>query len=138
MEPIDIIAATNEGVLTTVKGDGHPQLSNILYLWDPDERVARITTTADRLKARILRRRPSAALYVAGSHFWAWAVAEGDAQVSDASTEPGDEVGRSLLPLYEAFMGPQDEDELFPKLVEERRLLISLHVTRVYGMAVER
>jgi PPOX class probable F420-dependent enzyme len=138
MEPMDIVAGSSQGVLATVKQDGHPQLSNIYYLWDPDTRVARITTTADRLKARVLRRHPAAALYVSGSHFYAWAVAEGDAEVSDATTEPGDAVARELLPLYEAFAGPQDEDTLFRRLIEERRLVIRLRVTRVYGMALEK
>jgi PPOX class probable F420-dependent enzyme len=138
MEPIDLVAGSSQGVLATVKQDGHPQLSNIYYLWDPDERVARITTTADRLKARVLRRHPGAALYVSGSHFYAWAVAEGDAEVSDPTTEPGDAVARELLPLYEAFMGPQDEDALFPQLIEQRRLVIRLRVTRVYGMVLEK
>jgi PPOX class probable F420-dependent enzyme len=134
---MDIVAGSSQGVLATVKQDGHPQLSNIYYLWDPDERVARITTTADRVKARVLRRRPAAALYVSGSHFYAWAVAEGDAEVSDVTTEPGDAVARELLPLYETFMGPQDEDALFRQLIEQRRLVIRLRVTRIYGIALE-
>jgi PPOX class probable F420-dependent enzyme len=137
MEPTDIIAATNQGVLATVKQDGHPQLSNIYYLWDPDERVARITTTAERVKARVLRRHPGAALYVSGRHFYAWAVAEGDAEVSEVTTEPGDAVARELLPLYETFMGSQDKDALFQRLIEEHRLVIRLRVTRVYGLAME-
>src|SRR3954462_2383259 len=118
MEPSDIIASTNKGVLATVKRDGHPQLSNIYYMWDAAARVARITTTATRVKARVLARDPAAALYVAGSHFYAWAVAEGDAELSPVTTDPGDEVARELLPIYEAFMGPQDEAALFPRLVE--------------------
>jgi PPOX class probable F420-dependent enzyme len=137
MEPIDIIAGTSKGVLATVKSDGHPQLSNIFYLWDPDERIARITTTADRVKARVLARRPGAALYVAGAHFYQWAVAEGDAEVSPVTTEPGDAVAQELLPLYETFMGGQDRDALYQRLIEERRLVIRLHVKRVYGMALE-
>jgi PPOX class probable F420-dependent enzyme len=137
MEPMDIINSTSKGVLATVKSDGHPQLSNIFYLWDADERVARITTTADRVKARVLTRHPAAALYVAGAHFYQWAVAEGDAEVSPVTTEPGDAVAQELLPLYETFMGEQDRDELYQRLIEERRLVIRLHVKRVYGMALE-
>ena len=34
-------------------------------------------------------------------------------------------------------MGPQDEAELFAKLIEEKRLVIRLRVSRVYGMALE-
>jgi PPOX class probable F420-dependent enzyme len=137
VEPADIIASSSQGVLATVKRDGHPQLSNIYYVWDAEARIARITTMATRLKARVLARNPAAALYVAGSHFYAWAVAEGDAELSPVTTEPGDEVSRELLPIYEAFMGPQDEAELFPRLVEEQRLVIRLRVTRIYGMARE-
>jgi PPOX class probable F420-dependent enzyme len=137
MEPIDIVAGSTRGVLATVKQDGHPQLSHIYYLWDPDEQVARITTTADRVKARVLRRNPAAALYVSGSHFYAWAVAEGDAEVSDVTTEPGDAVAQELLPLYETFMGAKADDALFRRLIDERRLVIRLRVTRVYGMALE-
>lgn len=137
MEPIDIIAGTSEGVLTTVKRDGHPQLSNIFYLWDPEERIARITTTADRVKARVLARHPACALYARGAHFYQWAVAEGEAQLSDVTTSPGDAASQELLPLYEAFMGAEPSDELYARLIEEKRLVVRLHVTRVYGMALE-
>jgi PPOX class probable F420-dependent enzyme len=137
MEPIDIVAGSTRGVLATVKQDGHPQLSHIYYLWDPDEQIARITTTADRVKARVLRRNPAAALYVSGSHFYAWAVAEGDAEVSDVTTQPGDAIAQELLPLYETFMGAKADDALFRRLIDERRLVIRLRVTRVYGMALE-
>ncbi|MEA2413131.1 MAG: hypothetical protein QOC77_3692 [Thermoleophilaceae bacterium] len=137
MEPAEIIAGTTKGVLATVKRDGHPHLSNIYYVWDAAARVARISTMAPRLKARVLARNPAAALYVAGPHFYAWAVGEGDAELSPVTTEPGDEVARELLPIYETFMGPQDEDELFKRLVEEQRLVIRLHVKRIYGMALE-
>jgi Pyridoxamine 5'-phosphate oxidase len=40
------------GVLATVKRSGHPHLSTVLYHWDPVERIIRISTTNDRLKAR--------------------------------------------------------------------------------------
>jgi PPOX class probable F420-dependent enzyme len=135
---LDLIASSQEGVLATVKPDGHPQLSNIYYLWDPDERVARISTTADRLKARNLRRNPGAALYVRGPHFYSWAVAEGDTELTEPSTTPGDAPALETLPLFEAFMGPQDRDEVFARLVAERRLIVRLKVSRVYGMALEK
>jgi PPOX class probable F420-dependent enzyme len=134
---LQIIAASKEGVLATVKPDGYPQLTNIYYVWDPGTRTARISTTADRLKARNLRRHPQAALYVSGSHFYSWAVAEGDAELSEVSTSPGDAPARETLTIYEAFMGPQDEDEIFERLVRERRLVVRLRVTRVYGLALD-
>jgi PPOX class probable F420-dependent enzyme len=131
----DLIASRKEAALAVVKNDGYPQLSNIYYLWDPAERVARISTTNDRVKARALRHNPHAALYVPGPHFFAWAVAEGDAELSDVTTTPGDEVAREMLPIYEMIGQADDPDATFAKMVEERRLVIRLRVKRVYGMA---
>jgi PPOX class probable F420-dependent enzyme len=74
---LGLIAENREGVLATIAADGRPQLSNVLYTWDAGERIARISTTADRAKARNLERDPRAALHVSGDHFWQYAVAEG-------------------------------------------------------------
>jgi PPOX class probable F420-dependent enzyme len=134
---LDLIASNREAVLATVKPDGHPQLTNIFYVWDPGERVARISTTADRRKARNIERNPAAALYVRGEHFYSYAVAEGDATLSDVTSSPGDAVGQELLALHEALMGPQDPDEAFAQLVKDRRLVVTLRVTRVYGLHVD-
>ena len=133
---LDLIAANNEAALAIVKRDGYPQLSNIYYVWDAEERIARISTTEDRVKARVLRRDPHAALYVRGPHFYAWAVAEGDAEISDVSTTPGDATARELLPIYEMLGGASDQDATFARMVEERRVAIRLRVKRVYGMVL--
>jgi PPOX class probable F420-dependent enzyme len=133
---LDLIAGTNEAALAIVKSDGYPHLSNVYYLWDPAERTALISTTADRVKARVLRRDPHAALYVPGPHFFAWAVAEGDAEVSDVTTTPGDATGRELLPIYQMLDEAADPDATFARMVEERRVAIRLRVRRVYGMAL--
>jgi PPOX class probable F420-dependent enzyme len=131
-----IIAATNQGVLATIKPDGYPQLSNILYLWDPDRRIARISTTARRLKARNLRRDRHAALHVSGDHFWAFAVAEATAELSDVCTTPGDAAGRELNEIHTAFYGELDPGPFYADMVANRRLVIRLHVHRLYGIAL--
>jgi PPOX class probable F420-dependent enzyme len=133
---LDQIASTNEGALAIVKRDGYPQLSNIFYAWDPVERIARISTKADRVKAKVLRRDPHAALYVPGPHFFAWVVAEGDAELSEVTTTPGDATAQELLQIYEMLGETSDRDALFAKMIEEQRLVIRLGVRRVYGMAM--
>jgi PPOX class probable F420-dependent enzyme len=133
---LDLIAGTNQAALAIVKSDGYPQLSNIYYLWDTERQTALISTQADRVKARVLRRNPRAALYVPGSHFFAWAVAEGDAELSDVTTSPGDATARELLPIYEMLGDVSDTDALFAQMIEEQRLAIRLRVKRVYGMAL--
>ena len=133
-----VIAASQHGVLATTKRSGHPQLSNVLYLWDSVQRTAKISTTDTRLKARNLKRNPNAALYVAGKHFWSYAVAEGTAELSPVSTTPGDNAGRELHELHEALMGPQDEEGFFRRMVDDQRLVISIHVDRLYGLTLDR
>jgi hypothetical protein len=53
-----LLGAHQMGILATNKRSGHPQLSNVAYVWDASERIARISTTADRLKVRQLQRDP--------------------------------------------------------------------------------
>lgn len=134
---LGLIETSRQGVLATIAADGRPQLSNVLYLWDAAERIARISTTADRAKARNVLRDPRAALHVSGDHFWQYAVAEGAVTVSAVAAEPGDEACRELLATHSAFFGALDEDEFYPQMIAARRIIIRLHVGRVYGIAME-
>jgi PPOX class probable F420-dependent enzyme len=134
---LGLIETSRQGVLATIAADGRPQLSNVLYLWDAAERIARISTTADRAKARNVLRDPRAALHVSGDHFWQYAVAEGAVTVSAVAAEPGDEACRELLATHSAFFGALDEDEFYPQMIAARRIVIRLHVGRVYGIAME-
>ncbi|MEV5674593.1 TIGR03618 family F420-dependent PPOX class oxidoreductase [Streptomyces sp. NPDC052179] len=125
------------GVLAGVRSTGHPHLSTVLYRWDAGERVLRVSTTADRLKARRLRRNPRAALHVQGPDVWSFAVAEGEAEVSGATTMPGDAVGRELLSLTPGFEDRAEEAAFLEQVVEERRVVIRIKVSRLYGTALD-
>ncbi len=131
---LDLIASGREGVLGTVKRGGLPQLTNVLYLPEPGGRAVRISTTAYRLKARVLARDPRAVLHVTGDSFWAYAVAEGQATLTPAAAAPGDEACRELLEVHSAFYGPQDEDAFFAEMIARRRLVIRLSLEHVYGV----
>lgn len=134
----DLIGERKEGVLATIRRDGRPQLSNILYVWDPAERVARISTTAPRAKARNLRRDPRATLYVPGEHFWSFAVADGECELIGPTTSPGDEAGRELLAVHSAFYDELDEQEFFKQMIDNERLVVRLRATHVYGVMIDR
>ncbi|MER7788949.1 TIGR03618 family F420-dependent PPOX class oxidoreductase [Streptomyces sp. NPDC097640] len=123
-------------VLATVKRSGHPHLSTVVYRWSPEERVIRISTTADRLKVRQLRRDPHAALHV-GPDVWSFAVAEGDAEISEVTTVPGDAIGRELLSLTPGFDDPRDEAAFLEQVVADRRVVIRIRVSRLYGTALD-
>ncbi|MEV7654795.1 TIGR03618 family F420-dependent PPOX class oxidoreductase [Streptomyces anulatus] len=125
------------GTLATNKRSGHPHLTTMVYSWDPASRIVRFSTTADRVKIKHLRRDPRAALHVPGGDVWSFAVAEGEAEVSGSTTEPGDAVGRELLGMVPAAGRPADEAAFFEELVAERRVVIRLKVDRLYGTALD-
>lgn len=134
---VSLLGEQQFGVLATVKRSGHPHLSTVMYNWNPDERVVRISTTEDRLKARHVRNNPHLALHVNGPNIWSFAVAEGDAEVSEVTTEPGDAIGRELLSLTPGFEDPAQEAAFLEQLVNERRVVIRLKVSRLYGTALD-
>ena len=136
---LNLIANNSQGILAAVTRDGYPHLTNVLYRWDPAQRMARVSTTADRVKGRILRRDPRAALHVSGPHFWSFAVAECDATVSDIATSPGDETCLELLEVHSAFYGKTaDEAAFFAQMIEARRLILRLRVKRLYGVLLDK
>lgn len=133
----DLLAEQRFGTLATVKQSGHPHLTTMLYTWDPEARVVRLSTTADRVKVKHVRRNPRAALHVRGGDVWSFAVAEGTAEASEITTVPGDAVGRELLAMTPPGAEPEDEDAFFKGLVDERRVVIRLRVERLYGTALD-
>jgi PPOX class probable F420-dependent enzyme len=137
-ELLALIAGRREGVLATIKKDGRPQLSNVLYVWDAETQTARISTTADRAKARNLARDPRASLYVPGEHFWAFAVAEGAVSIVGPSVTPGDEAGKELLTVHSVFYSELDEHDFFQEMVDNRRLVVRLRVAHTYGLVLAR
>ncbi len=133
----DLLGRQRFGTLATNKRSGHPHLTTMVYSWDPGARIARFSTTADRVKIKHLRRDPRAALHVPGGDVWSFAVAEGAAEVSGTTTEPGDAVGRELLAMIPEAERPEDETAFFEELVAERRMVIRLKADRLYGTALD-
>ena len=123
----------NHGVLMTLKRDGRPQASNISYHFA--DGVARVSVTNNRAKTRNLRRDARGSLYVTSKDFWRFVVAEGNAELSDVTTSPGDAAGRELLEVYNAISAEPhpDPDEFFQAMVADERLVIRLPIERVYG-----
>ena len=128
-----LLGAHSLGALATVNRAGHPHLSTVAYAWDPAERVVRIGSTAGRAKVRQLARDPHASLYVSSDDHLAFAVAEGLAEVSPVSSVPGDETGRTLLAMQAPFGDPEEEAAFLRNMVEDRRVVITLRVDRLYG-----
>jgi PPOX class probable F420-dependent enzyme len=127
-------AEGHRGVLVTLKRDGRPQLSNIMYALG-DDGVVRISVTEDRAKTANLRRDDRASLYIARPDFWAYAVLEGRAELTPTSTTPGDATGRELADVYRAVQGEHpDWNDFYDAMVRDRRLVVRLHPERTYGI----
>lgn len=122
------------GVLATLKRDGRAQLSNVGYLWQAASRLALISLTDDRAKTRNLRRDPRASFYVTTPNLGAYVVGEGTAELSAVARDPADSVADQLVEHYRALQGEHpDWADFRAAMVGERRLLLRLPLTRVYG-----
>jgi hypothetical protein len=86
---------------------------------------------------RHLRRDPRATLHVQGESVLSYAVAEGEARVSEPSARAGDPVGRELLAMAGGFDDPADETAFLEQMAKDRRVVISLSVSRLYGAALD-
>jgi PPOX class probable F420-dependent enzyme len=130
-----LIADNSLGVLATIKGDGRPQLSNVTYHFDPRALSIEVSVTEPRAKTRNLRRDPRASLLVSSEDGWSYAVAEGDAVLSAAAAAPDDDTVESLITLYRNVAGEHpDWDDYRQAMVIERRVLLRLPVSHLYGM----
>ena len=126
--------ATHQSVLTTLRKDGKPQLSNVLHTVD-DDGLIRISTTADRAKYLNLRREPWAALKVDGESFWSYAVIEAEASFSDVAADPQDAAVEELVDYFRTINGEHsDWDDYRRAMVSEQRVVVRLRPTRAYGL----
>ncbi|MDQ3569444.1 MAG: PPOX class F420-dependent oxidoreductase [Actinomycetota bacterium] len=130
---LQLAGAQKLGVLVTLKHDGRPQLSNVMYV--VANGVARISVTDSRAKTANLRRDHRASLYVGRQDGWAYLVLEGAAELSEVAAAPDDAVVDELVELYRSLQGEHpDWDEYRRSMVEDGRLVVRLGPERAYGM----
>ncbi|MDH6244638.1 PPOX class F420-dependent oxidoreductase [Mycobacterium sp. OTB74] len=130
-----LISGNSLGVLATIKRDGRPQLSNVSYFFDPRAVAIQVSVAEPRAKTRNLRRDPRASVYVRSDDGWAYAVAEGDAVLSAPAAAPDDETVEGLISLYRNIAGEHpDWDDYRRAMVAERRVLLTMPITHLYGL----
>ncbi len=129
-DAMTFVKARNHGVLTTIRSNGRPQLSNILYV-PGDDGVIRISVTDTRAKTANLRRDPRASLYVLGDNFWQYVVVEATAELTPVAADPHDDTVDQLVAYYKAGNGEhQNWDDYRAAMVADRRLILSLRPER--------
>ena len=131
---VDFARGLRQSVLVTTRNDGRPQLSNVLHRV-ADDGVVWVSLTADRAKYKNLAKRPWGALHVTSDDFWAYAVLEGDVELSPVVTDPNGPDADEHVEHYRALVGEhRDWDEYRASLVNEKRSFAKLTTTYAYGM----
>jgi len=123
------IRVRHDGILTTIKRDGRPQLSNILYFVDDDGRV-KISVTQTRAKTHNLRRDPRASLHVQGRDRYEYLVVQGTAEFIE-----GDGLAEALRHYYRKVRGEHPNwAEYDAAMIADQRLLVAFSVDYAYGV----
>jgi PPOX class probable F420-dependent enzyme len=131
---VDFARTTRQSVLTTIRGNGRPQLSNVLHHVF-DDGIIRISITADRAKYHNLLREPWAALHVTREDFFAYVVLEGEVELAPVAARPDDPTVDELVLHYQALMGKHEDWDAYRKaMVTERRSVVRLKPDRAYGL----
>jgi len=131
---VEFARSKRQSVLITVRGNGRPQLSNVLHHVF-DDGLIRVSITADRAKYRNLSREPWAALHVTRDDFFAYAVIEGDVELTPVASRPDDATVDELVEYYRALQGDhKDWNAYRAAMVAERRVIVRIRPTRAYGM----
>ena len=127
-----------QGVLVTLRSNGRPQLSNIVYGVD-EAGLVRISVTADRAKAKNLARDPRASLHITQEDFWAYVVLDGDVELGPVVRAADDPAADELVDLYRSLAGEHpDWDDYRQAMVRDQRLVIRLTPTHAYGVLPSR
>lgn len=123
------------GTLVTLKRDGRPQISNVLYYFDRAQHKFLISVTDTRAKTNNIRRDNRVSMHVDGEDGWSYAVAEGRAHLSTTARDPHDGTVGALVELYQRLQGEHpDWDEFRMAMIRERRVLLTVQIVRLYGM----
>lgn len=127
------IAAGKLGTVATIKKDGRPQLSDVSYTAAPG--LVRFSTRSALAKVHNLRRDPRVSIKVTAPDGWGYAVAEGTAELSATSRQLDDPTVEELVEVYRLISGQEhpDWDDYRRAMVADGRLVVRIHVERLYG-----
>ncbi|GAB1642069.1 PPOX class F420-dependent oxidoreductase [Krasilnikovia sp. MM14-A1259] len=131
----DLVTGADLGTLVTIKRDGRPQLSDVNYTVDAAARVVRISTRTELAKVKNLRRDPRASLKVTAPGGAGYAVAEATAEMSPPAADAHDATVEELIDVYRRIAGKEhpDWDDYRRAMLADGRLVLRLHVERLYG-----
>ena len=128
------VAEHSWGVLATIRRNGRPQLSNVGYAYDPEQRLFRVSVTADRAKTKNLQADPRLTLHVASKDFWTSVAVEATAELTPVAADPHDATVEELVAYYRGISGEHGNwDEYRAAMVADRRLVVRFAPGHTYG-----
>ncbi len=133
-EAIEWAAERSLGVLITIRSDGRPQSSDIVY--DLDEGSFVVSVTAGRAKTANLRRDPRAVLHVSDAASWSYVSFDGTVELAPVATDPDDATCDALVRYYERVTGKPHPDwaEYRRAMLDESRLVLRFTPRAATGM----
>ena len=120
------------GVLITLRRDGRPQSSDIVFAII-DGGIS-ISVTHDRAKTRNVIRDGRVVLHVTDPSSWSYVSIDATAVVSPVTTSPDDATANELVTIYKAIAGEHDNwDEYRRAMISEGRCVVRVTPNRVTG-----
>ncbi len=132
-ETLEWAAGHRNGVLITIRRDGRPQSSDIVYAVDGN--VVRVSVTAGRAKTANMRRDERVVLHVSDPGSWSYVSFDATVELSPTCADPADAVADELVDLYRSVTGGEhpDWDEFRRAMADERRLVARIRPRSVTG-----
>lgn len=126
-------AARKHAALITIRKDGRPQSSDIVYSIDGTSFT--ISLTDDRAKTRNIRRDPRAVLHLSDPASWSYVSFDGTVHLSDVTVSPTDSTSDALVAYYEAVAAREHPDwaEYRQAMIDEKRLIARFTPITVVG-----
>jgi len=122
-----------DGILITIRKDGRPQSSDIVY--SLRDGVFEISLTDSRAKTKNLRRDNRAVLHITDRPSWSYLSFDGTVELTPVTTDVTDATSDALVAYYERVADkPHPEwDEYRAAMVAEGRLIARLTPMSVVG-----
>lgn len=129
-----LLRPSGRAALVTLKRDGRPQLSNIIYTYDESAGLVRISVTDSRAKTRNLRRDPRASLYLTNADMTAYEVVDGTVELMPVARSVDDPTVAELVDVYRSISGEHpDWAEFRAAMVADERLVVRFTVGHSYS-----
>jgi PPOX class probable F420-dependent enzyme len=129
-----LLQPSGRAALVTLKRDGRPQLSNIVYTYNENAGLVRISVTDSRAKTRNLRRDPRASLYLTNADYTAYEVVDGMVELMPVARTTDDPTVDELVDVYRSISGEHpDWAEFRSAMVADERLVVRFTVGHRYG-----